>query len=110
MIRRLLLHEGVIATCLLRDDGALVEGYGLIDREALQALGHFAHHYRRLLQANVDQFALFTGRRGFAPPQGFYLKGEHLSVVGVSAIVCLVETQHTAIDPLLVDVREIAHW
>lgn len=109
MIRRLLLHDGVVAACHFRDDGSLVEGYGLYGPAELAALAQLAHSYRRLLQGNVDQFSLFCPMRGWAPPRGWVARSERGLLCGVGGIACLCAGQ-TSVDELLHDMTEISHW
>ena len=60
MIKQLLAVDGVTAVCRFRDDGAFVEGYGLMAPLELEALAHFAHDYKRIVQGNADQLSMFT--------------------------------------------------
>ena len=50
MIKQLLAVDGVMAVCRFRDDGAFVEGYGVMPQDELEALAHFAHDYKRIVQ------------------------------------------------------------
>ncbi len=54
MIRRLLALDGVNVVCHFRDDGYLIEGYGLMSHNDMGRLAQFAHDYRRIAQGNVD--------------------------------------------------------
>ena len=71
MIRRLLALDGVIAVCQFRDDGSLVEGYGMLPSAEMARLARFAHDYKRMLQGNADQLSMFTQMRGWTPPRGW---------------------------------------
>ena len=64
MIKNLLAEDGVMAICQFRDDGALVEGYGVIDDAMLPKLAKFAYDYKRMTQGNADQLAMFTQMPG----------------------------------------------
>ncbi len=50
MIKRLLALDGVSVVCHFRDDGALVEGYGMLGEEMMERLARFAHDYKRMVQ------------------------------------------------------------
>jgi roadblock/LC7 domain-containing protein len=91
VIRRLLAVDGVVAVCHFRDDGALVEGYGRMPDQQLQALAHFAHDYKRLVQGNIDQLAMFTGIDGWTPPGGWIVHGAAMTVCGAGNLVCVLE-------------------
>lgn len=90
MIRRLLAIDGVMAVCRFRDDGAFVEGYGVMSDEEL-VLAHFAHEYKRIVQGNADQLSMFTGLNGWTPPGGWIVRGDQMSVCSVANLVCTVE-------------------
>lgn len=49
--------DGVMAICHFRDDGALIEGYGMHD-EILSGFAKFDHDYKRLVQGNADQLSM----------------------------------------------------
>ena len=91
MIKRLLAVDGVVAACQFRDDGAFVEGYGLMPDEQLQALAHFAHDYKRIVQGNADQLAMFTDVDGWTPPGGWIVRGAGMTVCSVGNLVCVFE-------------------
>jgi len=63
MIKQLLAVDGVMAICHFRDDGALVEGYGMPD-DMLAGFAKFAHDYKRLVLGNADQLSMFTRAAG----------------------------------------------
>jgi len=44
-------------------------------------LAKFAHDYRRMIQGNADQLALFTGMRGWTPPRAWIVRGVAVSLV-----------------------------
>lgn len=110
MIRRLLVLDGVEAVCHFRDDGTLVEAHGLVDQDDMQRMAHFAYHYRRIMQANVDQFSLFSGLRGWTPPRGWILRGEQVSLCGVGNLICQVRHGEADMNELILELQEVAHW
>ena len=65
MIRRLLALDGVNVVCHFRDDGYLIEGYGLMSHNDMGRLAQFARDYRRIAQGNADQLAMFSGMKGW---------------------------------------------
>jgi roadblock/LC7 domain-containing protein len=91
VIKRLLAVDGVMAVCQFRDDGTFVEGYGVLPREELVALAHFAHEYKRIVQGNADQLSMFTGLRGWTPPGGWIVRGATMAVCSVANLVCTVQ-------------------
>lgn len=91
MIRQLLAVDGVMAVCHFRDDGAFVEGYGVLSEAELIALAHFAHDYKRIVQGNADQLSMFADVRGWTPPGGWIVRGARMSVCSVANLVCTVE-------------------
>lgn len=111
MIRRLLALDGVNVVCNFRDDGALVEGYGLYSQQDMERLAIFAHEYRRMVQGNADQMAMFTGMRGWAPPNGWIFRGEKQTVCCVANIVCVVDNAEIkALNDILSEMQEISNW
>lgn len=87
MIRRILALDGVNVICHFRDDGYLLEGYGLMGRDDMVRLAQFAHDYRRMIQGNADQLAMFTGMRGWTPPHGWVVRARY-SQSAASATWC----------------------
>lgn len=110
MIKRLLALDGVDVVCHFRDDGAFIEGYGLYSREDMVKLAKLAHDYRRMVQGNADQFSMFTGARGLTPPQGWVMRGDKISLCGAANMVCVVNNDVGALNDILFELREIAHW
>ena len=110
MIKRLLVLDGVNAVCHFRDDGGLVEGYGLMSRDDMVRLAQFAHDYRRMVQGNADQLAMFTGMRGWTPPRGWIVRGAAQSVCGVANLVCVVDSTGTPLNEILLELQEVSHW
>jgi len=110
MIRRLLALDGVEAVCHFRDDGVLVEAFGLLDRDDMERMAQFACLYRRVMQANTDQFSLFSGMRGWTPPRGWVLRGDECCLCGVGNLICLVRHHQADMNELLLELQEVAHW
>lgn len=110
MIKRLLALDGVNAVCHFRDDGSLVEGYGLMGRDDMVRLARFAHDYRRMAQGNADQLAMFTGMRGWTPPRGWVVRGTQQAVCCVANLVCIVDSVGAPLNEILLELREVSHW
>lgn len=110
MMRRLLAIDGVQTICLFRDDGSLVEGYGLLDESGMTRLAHFALEYKRMVQANVDQLAMFTQTRGWTPPRGWVVRGDGGSVCSVGNLVCLVDNREASLNEVMSELRDAASY
>jgi len=110
MIKRLLALDGVEAVCHFRDDGLLIEGFGLLSRDDMVRLANFAHDYRRIAQAHADQLSMFTGMRGWTPPRGWVVRGAELSACCVANIVCLVSNADAALNDILFELQEVSRW
>lgn len=110
MIKRLLALDGVQVVCLFRDDGSLVEGYGLLDQHGMAQLAHFALEYKRMVQANADQLSMFTQTRGWTPPRGWIVRGVGVSVCSVGNLVCLVENGEAALNEVMSELRDVASY
>jgi roadblock/LC7 domain-containing protein len=110
VIKQLLAVDGVTAVCQFRDDGAFVEGYGLMAPEELEALAHFAHDYKRIVQGNADQLSMFTGMTGWTPPGGWIVRGAKLSVCSVANVVCTVENADTNLSEVMDTLIETSHY
>ncbi len=110
MIKRLLALDGVNVVCHFRDDGYLLEGYGLMSHDNMARLAGFAHDYRRMIQGNADQLAMFTGMRGWTPPRGWIVRGAERSVCGVGNLVCIVDNIGAPLNEILLELHEISHW
>ncbi len=110
MIKRLLALDGVFAVCHFRDDGQLIEGYGLMGDEDMLRLAKFAHDYRRMVQGNADQLSMFTGMRGWTPPQGWIVRSNGKSVCGFANLVCVVDNAEGNLDEIMIELQEISHW
>ena len=109
MIKRLLAVDGVMAICHFRDDGALVEGYGMEDK-LLHGFAKFAHDYKRLVQGNADQLSMFTQMRGWTPPGGWVVEGEGIAVASVGNLVCLMNTEEASKNEVMKELEEASHW
>lgn len=110
MIRRLLALDGVQVVCRFRDDGAFVDGMGLLDEEGLRRLARFAHDYKRMVQGNADQLAMFTGMPGWTPPSGWIVRGGRMSVCSVANVVCLVDNAEASLTEVMQALAEAARW
>lgn len=110
MIKQLLAVDGVMAVARFRDDGAFVEGYGLLPERELEALAHFAHDYKRLVQGNADQLSMFTGIKGWTPPGGWIVRGVEMSVCSVANLVCTVENADGNLTEVMETLTEASHY
>jgi len=110
MIKSLLILDGVMAVCHFRDDGLLVEGHGMPDVEQLAGLARFAHDYKRLVQGNADQLAMFTQMNGWTPPGGWIVRGPYLSVCSVGNLVCLIDNKECALNEVMQELQEASRW
>lgn len=108
MIKRLLLLDGVEVVCQFRDDGSLVQGYGLMHQPEMVKLARFAYGYRRMVQGNADQLAMFTGMRGWTPPRGWIMRGDRLSACCVANLVCIVRNDEGALNEVYAELQEVA--
>ena len=110
MFKRLLAIDGVQAICQFRDDGALVDGYGMLDEGGMARLAHFAHEYKRMVQANADQLSMFTQITGWTPPRGWMVHGAGATVCSVGNLVCLVENKDASLNEVMSELREAASY
>ena len=110
MIKQLLAVDGVQAICHFRDDGAFVEGYGLMPDEQLESLAHFAHEYKRIVQGNADQLSMFTGIKGWTPPGGWMVRGSGMTVCSVANLVCIVKDDEGNLTEVMRELSEAAHF
>lgn len=110
MIRRLMILDGVMAVCQFRDDGALVQGYGGSDVAQLTGLAKFAHDYKRMVQGNADQLAMFTQVNGWTPPGGWIVRGADTAVCSVGNTVCIVDTRVASLNTVMQELREASRW
>jgi roadblock/LC7 domain-containing protein len=110
MIKRLLALDGVLVACQFRDDGAFVDGYGLMQEEEMTSFAMFAHDYKRIVQGNADQLSMFTGLGGWTPPGGWVVHGQTRSVCSVANLVCLVETHQVSMTEVMREMQELSSW
>jgi len=110
MLKQLMAEDGVMAVCQFRDDGVLVEGFGMLDDELLPKLAKFAHDYKRMIQGNADQLAMFTQMSGWTPPGGWLVRGATWSVCGVSNLVCVIDLRETGLNSIMKAMHEAASW
>lgn len=110
MLKQLMLLDGVMAICLFRDDGQLVEGYGFGNEVLLSNLCKFAHDYKRLVQGNADQLAMFTQMSGWTPPGGWVVRGKLWSVCSIANLVCVVDMRESSLNPVMAALKEAASW
>jgi len=101
MIKKLMILDGVMAVAQFRDDGALVEGYGMENQEQLSGLAHFAHDYKRIVQGNADQLAMFTQVRGFTPPGGWIVRGEDMMICSTGNLVCMASASEGSLNEIM---------
>ncbi|MCB1792469.1 MAG: DUF2173 family protein [Gammaproteobacteria bacterium] len=110
MIKQLLAVDGVMAVCRFRDDGAYVEGYGVLPEYELAALAHFAHEYKRIVQGNADQLSMFTGIKGWTPPGGWIVRGAQMTVCSVGNLVCTVANADGNLSEVMRGLDEASHY
>ncbi len=110
MIKRLMALDGVAAICQFRDDGAFVEGYGVMPAQHLEALAKFAHDYKRIVQGNADQLSMFTQLRGWTPPGGWIVRSDEMSVCSVGNLVCLLQNDSASLSEVMRALQEASHW
>lgn len=110
MLKRLLTLDGVLVACQFRDDGELVEGYGVLDEPMMRRMAKFAHDYKRMVQGNTDQFSMFTQLAGWAPPGGWIVRGARTSVCSVGNLVCFIDNSEASLNEVMRDLTEAAHY
>ncbi len=110
MIKRLLALDGVLAISQFRDDGSFVDGYGLLPPTEIRSLAHFAHDYKRIVQGNADQLAMFTQVNGWTPPRGWVVRGSGMSVCSVGNLVCIVDNSEGNVNDVMHALREAASY
>ena len=109
MIKKLMILDGVMAVAQFRDDGALVDGYGMENEDQLTGLAHFAHDYKRIVQGNADQLAMFTQVRGFTPPGGWIVRGEEMMICSTGNLVCMVSVKDGNLNEIMQQMLETSH-
>ncbi|MDT8388484.1 MAG: DUF2173 family protein [Thiogranum sp.] len=110
MIKKMLALDGVSVVCHFRDDGALVEGYGMLGDDMLLRLARFAHDYKRMVQGNTDQFSMFTQLPGWAPPGGWMVRGMGGTVCSVGNLVCFVDNATASLNEVMRELAEVSHY
>ncbi len=110
MIKRLLALDGVLVICHFRDDGELVEGYGLMDEAMMRRLSKFAHDYKRMVQGNTDQFSMFTQLPGWAPPGGWIVRGKQQTVCSVGNLVCFIDNTEASLNEVMRELAEASRY
>ncbi len=110
MIRQLMVLDGVAAVASFRDDGAFVEGYGILPEEQLRALARFAHDYKRIVQGNADQLSMFTQLDGWTPPGGWIVRARGMSVCSVANLVCLVENAEGDLSAVMKELNDASRY
>jgi len=110
MLKRLLALDGVMAVCQFRDDGQLIQGYGMADEAMLARLAKFALDYKRMVQGNADQLAMFTQTRGWTPPGGWIVRGQQLSVCSVANLVCVIDLREIDLNTVMAALKDAASW
>lgn len=110
MIKRLLALDGVTVVCQFRDDGAFVEGYGLLPDDQMVRLAKFAHDYKRIIQGNADQLSMFTQMAGWTPPAGWMVRGTSMTVCSVGNLVCVVDNAEASVSDVMRELQDASHW
>jgi roadblock/LC7 domain-containing protein len=109
VIRNLLAIDGIMVICSFRDDGAFVEGHGVMDQEQMIGLTNFAHDYKRIIQGNADQLSMFTQMSGWTPPGAWIVRGPKMSVCSVGNVVCVIDNNEASLNEIMEELTEAAH-
>ena len=110
MIKQLMALDGVTVVCHFRDDGALVEGYGMLGEDMMERLAKFAHDYKRMVQGNTDQFSMFTQTPGWTPPGGWVVRGDKATVCSVGNLVCFIDNEAASLNEVMRELTEASHY
>lgn len=110
MLKKFLALDGVLAICQFRDDGEYLEGYGVMEEQQMIGLAKFAHDYKRIVQGNADQLAMFTGVSGWTPPEGWMVQANENIVMSFGNFVCLAEKSEASINELMAELKQLSHW
>lgn len=110
MIKQMLALDGVYVVCQFRDDGAFVEGYGMLPQELMVRLAKFAHDYKRMVQGNADQLSMFTQMAGWTPPGGWIVRGQHATVCSVGNLVCFVDNKEASLSEVMRELTEVSRY
>lgn len=108
-LKKILVHDGVVAVCRFRDDGAVMDSASTLSPELVERLGKFAQWYRRMVSGNTDLLSLFSQMRGWSPSQGWIVQGSAMTVCCVGNVVCLLENGQGSLNELMRSLNEIAH-
>jgi roadblock/LC7 domain-containing protein len=60
--------------------------------------------YRRMIQGNADQVAMFAGMRGWI------VRGAAQSVCGIGNLVCMVDNAGAPLNEILLELHEVSYW
>lgn len=110
MIKQLMALDGVFVVCHFRDDGALVEGYGVLSEDMMERLAKFAHDYKRMVQGNTDQFSMFTQLSGWTPPGGWIVRGARHTVCSVGNLVCFIDNEEASLNEVMRELGDASHY
>ena len=110
MMKKLLALDGVLVICHFRDDGALIEGYGVLGEDMMERLAKFAHDYKRMVQGNTDQFSMFTQLPGWAPPGGWIVRGTQFTVCSYGNLVCFIDNREASLNEVMRELAEASHY
>ena len=78
--------------------------------EMLTRLAKFALDYKRMVQGNADQLAMFTQTRGWTPPGGWIVRGQQLSVCSIANIACVIDLKETDLNTIMDALKDAASW
>lgn len=109
MLKKILVLDGVVAVCRFQDDGTLIEGEGLLPAESMSRLAHFAQWYRRMVSGNTDLLSLFSQMTGWTPSHGWVVRGDDMTVCGVTNLVCMVENGAGSLNEVMRLMEEASH-
>ncbi len=110
MLKKILVEDGVLAICHFRDDGMYLEGQGVMPEQQMIGLAKFAHDYKRIVQGNADQLAMFTGMPGWTPPDGWVVHSNNNVVMSFGNFVCLADKKTASINKLMQALKQLSHW
>ncbi len=110
MIKKLLAVDGVQAVVQFRDDGQLVEGYGVLDDQYMASLAKFARDYKRMTQGNTDQLSMFTQMRGWTPPKGWVVRGRGMAVCSIGNLVCLIDNGEANLNEVMRELEDLSSY
>lgn len=109
MLKRLLVLDGVVAVCRFQDDGSVVDGVGMLPADIMARLAQFAQWYRRMISGNTDLFSLFSQMSGWAPSNGWVVRGKDMTVCGIGNTVCMAENGSASINEIMRALAEVSH-